>query len=83
MSDYSEGNSMALEVDVSRLSRAGVPRHDKLKFFDEAEILFSANIYSSACHADEGSIYPSFACLLTCLYKTIVHRNVWQQSESL
>jgi len=40
----------------SAKSRCLVPRHDKLKFFDEAEILLSAYNYSSACHSDAGGI---------------------------
>jgi hypothetical protein len=37
-----------------------------LSFLMKPKILFSANVYCSACHADEGSIYPSSACLPRC-----------------
>jgi len=54
-------HTSAFKIFLSKRSRCLILRQDKLKLFDEIEILFSANAYCSACHADEGSIYPSSA----------------------
>jgi hypothetical protein len=55
-----KGNSIEqCEADASYFGMTSLGSLIELKFYSLAKF------YSSACHADEGSIYPSCACLNT------------------